>query len=49
MEEKRYYCVPCAEKLRQVRTVEDMKMGTKKETCAECGKRRYCRVYRVTK
>lgn len=38
-------CRPCMEKLKLTKTVKLIPSRARKETCAECGRRRYCNEY----
>lgn len=40
-------CRPCAEKLGQVYELTKIITGSKKDTCAECQRRRYTNKYRI--
>lgn len=40
-------CRPCAEKLGQAYELTKIISGSEKDTCAECGRRRYTNKYRV--
>lgn len=43
----KWLCRPCKEGLGEIKKITPAGYNTKKETCAECGRRRYCSPYIV--
>ncbi len=46
---KRILCKPCSENLKVAFTVTQLHGRTTKDTCEECGKRRFCAGYEIRK
>lgn len=42
-------CTPCAKRMEDGYTVKKIPGATRKDTCTECGKRRFCLDWQVEK
>ncbi len=40
-------CKPCAEALKAEKTVKLIPSASKKDTCVQCNRRRFCQTYQV--
>lgn len=44
---KMILCRPCAEKEKEIKTLKKVSVASRKDTCQNCGRRRFCLLYAV--